>query len=156
MRARWFARALVAVVACVLPLAAASAQHGCPTTWPQEWIIRDHVADAVNSHDFSIARSRLGMPALDSDTTKTIITDGVVCNAIYKAIYDNLASMWTLPAGADKTAALASQSIHYFRVGDYYAAEIMPAPDGQLVLNGWADVMIFERRTLKFIGVVRA
>jgi hypothetical protein len=144
------------MAACVMPLTTASAQHGCPTPGPAEWAVRDHVADAVNSHDFSEARSRLGMPTLDSDTTKTIITDAAVCNAIYKGIYDNLARLWKLPAGADKTAALATQSIHYFRIGDYYAAEVMSAPDGQLVLNGWASVMVFDRRTLEFIGVLRA
>jgi hypothetical protein len=138
-----------------LPFAAASAQHGCPTPWPQEWVVRDHVADVVNSQDFSEARSRLGMPTLDSDTTKAIITEAAVCNAIYKRVYDNLARMWTLPAGADKTAALATQSVHYFRIGDYYAAEILSAPDGQFVLNGWADVMIFDSRTLEFIDVLR-
>jgi len=95
------------------------------------------------------------MPTLDSDTTKAIITEAAVCNAIYKRVYDNLARMWTLPAGADKTAALATQSVHYFRIGDYYAAEILSAPDGQFVLNGWADVMIFDSRTLEFIDVLR-
>jgi hypothetical protein len=155
IRPFWLASASLSIAACVVPLAAASAQHGCPTPWPQEWVLKDHVADAVNSHDFSEARTRLGMPTLDSDTTRAIITDAAICNAIYKGVYDNLSSLWSLPAGADRTAALATQSIHYFRVGDCYAAEIMSAPNGQFVLNGWADLMRFDSRTLSFIGVLR-
>jgi hypothetical protein len=93
---------------------------------------------------------------LSSGVTKTIVTDAASCNAIYAGILANIDSMWALPAGSDKSAALATQSIHYFRVGDYYAAMIVSNGGGVFALNGWADVMIFNRTALQFTGVVRA
>jgi hypothetical protein len=154
---RWFAIGLlVAVLAHGLAFGVARAQNGCPTPSPHEAILRDHVADALTSRGFSDARSDVGVPALDSGVTKTIITDAAACNAIYAAILTNIDSMWALPAGADKSAALATQSIHYFRVGDYYAAMIVSNGGGVFALGGWADVMIFDRKSLQFKGVVRA
>jgi len=94
------------------------------------------------------------MPTLDSGVTKTVITDPRICNAIYARIYQNIDSLWKLPAGEDRSAALASQSIHYFRVGDYYAAMLMDNGSGPLVVNGWAQVIIFDRKTLRYVGVI--
>ena len=154
-QARWFSRALlVALVAHSLAFEVARAQNGCPALGPHEDALKDHVADAIRSHDFSSVRSDSGVPVLDSGVT-TVITDAAVCNAIYAGVFNNITSMWKLPGGADRAAALASQFVHYYRIGDYYAAMLITKPD-VLVVNGWADVMIFSRSTLQFIGVVRA
>jgi hypothetical protein len=156
-RAPWLVRSsLIAVLAQGLCFAAASAQGGCRTPDTNEEKVRNRVADIFISSDFAEARAGLGIHTLSSGVTKTIITDAASCNAIYAGILTNIDSLWTLPAGADKSAALATQSIHYFRVGDYYAAMIVSNGGGVFALGGWADVMIFNRTTLQFIGVVRA
>lgn len=156
-RAPWLVRSLlIAVLAQGLCFAAASAQSGCPTPGPNEATIQNRVADIFTSSDFAQARARLGIKTQPSDVTKAVITDAATCNAIYTRILSNIGSMWALPAGADKSAALATQSIRYFRVGDYYAAMIVSNGGGVFVLNGWSDVMIFKRANLQFIGVVRA
>ena len=145
----------MAAVAQGLCVATASAQHGCATQGPHEDSVRDRVADIFTTAEFAAPRSDFAMPTLDSGVTKAVVTDPRICNAIYARIHKNIDSLWTLPPGADRSAALASQSIHYFRVGDYYAAEIMTDPNaGPLVVNGWAQVIIFDRTTLRFVGVI--
>jgi hypothetical protein len=157
-RLRWAARSLLmVVVAQGVCAAAAYAQNGCPTPVAREETIRNRVADIFISPDFASSRSRLGIHTLNSGVTKTILTDATACNAIYTGIYNNIDSMIGPPGGTDVTTILSKYAIHYFRVGDYYAAMLIAKPNGVLAqVNGWASVMIFNRNTLQFIGVVRA
>ena len=85
---------------------------------------------------------------------RACVTDDRVCNAIYHAVYTNLDKIWVLPLDADRTAALAGESIEYFRVGNYYAVVLMDGGKGPLIVNGWAQVMLFDRSTLRFAGVI--
>jgi hypothetical protein len=145
---------LLAAMAQGLCVATASAQHGCPTPGPHEDLVRDRVADVFTTAEFAVPRSRFPMPTLDSGVTKAVITDPRICNAIYARIYRNIDKLWKLPAGADRSAALAGESIHYFRVGTYYAAMLVDNGGGQFVLNGWAQVIIFDRKTLRYVGKI--
>lgn len=155
VRTRRFARALlVGVAAHGVALGVLRAQNGCPTPGPLENIAGEHVADAMRSYASWHPRLNLDIPARDSAVT-TPITDAAVCNAIYRGILKNIARMWKLPNGEDKGAALTGKNLRYYRLGNYYAAMLTPKPDG-MVLNGWADLIIFERKTLRFIGVTRA
>jgi hypothetical protein len=113
------------------------------------------VAERVTSAIYASTRSTLRIPTLDDSVTKTVVTDAGVCNAMRRAVYRNLESVWKLPADADRTAILASLSIHYFRVGDYVAAMLMDngKNDGPLAgPAGWAPVMIFESSSLRYVG----
>lgn len=112
------------------------------------------MADIFTTAEFAAPRADFAMPTLDSGVTKAVVTDPGICDAIYARIYKNIDKLWKLPAGVDRSAILASQAIHYFRVGDYYAAMLMDNGRGPLVLNGWAQVIIFDRKRLRYVGVI--
>src|SRR5690349_9649630 len=144
----------MAMFAHGLSVSVASAQHGCSKPRQIEAPIRGRVADIFTTAEYAPTRQESGIRTLDDTVTASPVTDNRVCNSIYHAVYKNLDKIWVLPPDADRTAALAGESIEYFRVGNYYAVVLMDGGKGPIIVNDSGEVMIFDRSTLRLVGVI--
>jgi len=133
---------------------AVAAQGTCPAIRPNEATVVRTVGDIFTNPDYQPVRTRLQITTLSGTVTKTYVTDASVCSTLYSMVFNNVGAMWNLPDSASKAALLSSLDIRYYRVGDYYVAQLDSPPGGGMHLSGRIPLMIFRRPVLQYLGVV--
>jgi hypothetical protein len=140
-RRRMIRALLTGAIAQGLCLSVASAQNGCTPPQPDDADLLKEAAELFTTAQHAQFRSDQGLRTLDDSATRTVITDARTCIAIYHGIYANVDRMWKLQPGVSRRTALAVHTIHYFRVGAYYVAMLVPNARS----NDARDVVIFEK-----------